>query len=225
MTLSITKLSRSSWFKITSANKVIHIDPGYIGYFENQGIPKNELKKNADLILVTHFHKDHLQPEALAKIRGQKTIVLAPKKCTERIEGNFKIIKPGDNLKIENIEINVVDAYNTPEGNSTRKLHHKGDGVGYIIKLDGKTIYHAGDTDFIPEMKDFDKIDVALVPTGGIFTMDIEEAFKAVSAINPEFVIPMHIRDVDPIEFKIKVEKNSDIKVIPLQIGENFNLN
>lgn len=73
-------------------------------------------------------------------------------------------------------------------------------------------------------MKDFDKIDVALVPNGGIFTMDIEEAFKAVSAIKTEFVIPMHIRDVDPMEFKIKVEKNSDIKVIPLQIGENFNL-
>ncbi|MBI5680434.1 MAG: MBL fold metallo-hydrolase [Methanobacterium sp.] len=67
-------------------NKVIHIDPGYIGYFENQGIPKNELKKNADLIMVTHFHKDHLQPEALAKIRGQKTIVLAPKNAPRELK-------------------------------------------------------------------------------------------------------------------------------------------
>lgn len=73
MVVSITKLSKSSWSKIKVNNEVIHIDPGYIGYFENQGIPGNELKEKADLILVTHFHKDHLQHEALAKIRCQNT--------------------------------------------------------------------------------------------------------------------------------------------------------
>ena len=76
------------------------------------------------------------------------------------------------------MKIKVVDAYNTPQGSSTRKLHKKGNCVGYVITIEGKTIYHAGDTDFIPEMKELGKIDVALLPIGGKFTMDIEEAVK-----------------------------------------------
>ncbi|MGF7118710.1 MBL fold metallo-hydrolase [Methanobacterium oryzae] len=224
MTVSLTKLSASSWFKIKIKNKVIHIDPGYIGYFENQGIPEGELEEKADLIMVTHFHKDHLQPEPLNKIRSPLTTILAPNNCAKRIEGNFKLIKPDDKLDIKDIQIKVVNAYNTPEGNSTRKFHHKGDGIGYLITIDDKTIYHAGDTDFIPEMKDFDDIDLALIPIGGTFTMDREEAINAVLAIKPRFVIPMHMRDADPEAFKKIIEEKSDSKVIPLNIGEIYEL-
>lgn len=232
MTLIIRRLSKYSWFKIKTQDKVIHIDPGYAGYFKNQGIPNSELKDKAELVLVTHFHKDHLQPEALFKIRKSGTVILAPEMCDERIEGEFKIVKPGDeltedDLNIKNISVKVTHAYNTPEGNSTRKAHHKGDGVGYLVNLKGKTIYHAGDTDLIPEMQELGKVDVALLPIGGTFTMDIEEAVEAAFTIKPQIIIPMHVRDADPEHFKDRVEKiyKSDIKVIPLDPGEEYTLN
>nr|QNO54078.1 hypothetical protein GHMFPJCE_00005 [Methanosarcinales archaeon ANME-1 ERB6] len=93
-----------------------------------------------------------------------------------------------------------------------------------MITLNGKTIYHAGDTDFIPEMKELSDMDVALLPIGGTFTMDIQEAVEAAIAIKPKVVIPMHNFKSDPKEFKDKVEARSDITVVPLKIGEVYHL-
>ncbi|HML04136.1 MAG TPA: MBL fold metallo-hydrolase [Methanobacterium sp.] len=224
MVISITKLSASSWFKIKANDTILYIDPGYIGDFKAQGIPESELEEKGDIIFITHFHMDHFQPEALDKIRNPETIILAPKYGADKIEGNFKVVKPQDELNIKNIRINVVKAYNTPEGHSTKKFHKKGDWVGYLITVDGKTIYHAGDTDFIQEMNEFRDIDVALIPIGGTYTMDIEEAVDAVLAIKPEVVIPMHMKDANPEEFKKIVEEKSKIKVIPLEIGGKYEL-
>jgi len=224
MVISITKLSASSWFKIKTDDTILYIDPGYIGDFKAQEIPESELEEKADIIFITHFHMDHFQPEALDKIRKEETIIIAPQNGADKIEGNFKAVKPEEELNIKNIKINVVNAYNTPEGHSTKKFHHKGEWVGYLITLNGKTIYHAGDTDFIPEMKEFRNINVALLPIGGTFTMDIPEAVEAVLTIKPEVIIPMHMKDVDPEEFKKIVEEKSDIKVILLKIGEKYEL-
>lgn len=93
-----------------------------------------------------------------------------------------------------------------------------------MITLEGKTIYHAGDTDFIPEMRELGAVDVALLPIGGTFTMDIQESVEAAIAIKPKIVIPMHNLEADPQEFKDKVEVRSDIKVVTLQIGEIYHL-
>lgn len=223
----IKRLSRYSWFKIVNEDKIVHIDLGYAGYFKNQGINPDELKDKTDLVLVTHFHKDHLQPEALSKIRKSNTVILAPENCSPRIQGDFQIVKPGDELKIREISIRVVHAYNTPEGNSTRKFHHKGDGVGYLITIEGYKIYHAGDTDLIPEMQELGTVDLALIPVGGTFTMDIGEAVQAAFTIKPKIIIPMHDRDADLKHFKDRVEKmdKSDIKVIKLDPGEIYALN
>ncbi|MBW1716422.1 MAG: MBL fold metallo-hydrolase [Deltaproteobacteria bacterium] len=122
------------------------------------------------------------------------------------------------------IKIKPVDAYNTERGSSTRKVHHKGYGVGYLITIGTNTIYHAGDTDFIPEMREFGDIDMALLPIGGTYTMDIKEAVEAAIAIKPKVVIPMHRSKADPQEFKEKVEAISHIKVVALQIGEVYHL-
>jgi len=227
MSLSFQRLSKYSWFKIKTKDKTIHIDPGYAGYFRTQGIPISEFREKADLILVTHFHKDHCQPLALSKIRDADTLAVAPERCIERIGdniSNIRVIKPGDEITFDDIRIKIVDAYNTKEGSSTRKVHHKGDGVGYFITIEGKTIYHAGDTDFIPEMKELGNVDVAILPIGGIFTMDIDEAVEATLAIKPKIVIPMHIKKSNPKEFKKKVESKSNIEVVPLKIGEVYHL-
>jgi L-ascorbate metabolism protein UlaG (beta-lactamase superfamily) len=86
----------------------------------------------------------------------------------------------------------------------------------------GKTVYHAGDTDFIPEMKQLGHVDVALLPSGGTYTMDNPEAAEAALAIKPDVVIPMHRWDTKSDEFKKKVEANSNIKVVTLAKGEEY---
>lgn len=227
-----------SWFYIKTENRVIYIDPAYLKtYFKDypekiefstwpdeiDGLPEKDLEK-ADLILITHHHKDHCKHVTVNRLKNDKTVILAPEICTKEIGEDIKVIKPDEELDFEDIKIKVVDAYNTPEGHSTKKFHKKGEGVGYLIKVEGKTIYHAGDTDFIPEMKEFANIDMALVPIGGTFTMDIEEAVDVVLAIKPKVVIPMHMKDADPEEFKKLVEEKSDVKVLPLEIGGIYEL-
>lgn len=222
-----------SWFQIKTSDKVIYIDPAYLKtYFINypgkvefstwpdpiDGLPEKNLKK-ADLILITHHHKDHCKKVTFNRLKDKNTLILAPKMCTKELGKKIKTVKPGEEFNIKNIKIKTVEAYNTEYGNSTRKLHHKGNGVGYLITVEGKTIYHAGDTDFIPEMKELGKVDVALIPIGGTFTMDLEEAVEAVITIKPKVVIPMHMKDTDPEEFKKIVEERSNIMVLPQDIG------
>jgi len=206
----ITRLSKASWFKVTATNHVIHFDPGYAGYFENQGIPENELAEKADLVLVSHFHKDHLQAEALNRIVDADTIIIAPESCANRIDHEITIIKPNEKLTAKGIQIKAIDAYNTPEGRSTRKVHHKGDFVGYLVSLEGKIIYHAGDTDLIPEMGTLGNVDIAFLPIGGTYVMDAAEAVQAVKVINPAIVIPMHEARNDLTAFEKEVTKTTD---------------
>ena len=116
----------------------------------------------------------------------------------------------------------MVQAYNTEQGNSTKKQHKKGDGVGYLITISGKTIYHAGDTDFIPEMHELGRIDLALLPVGGTYTMDVAEAAAAVIAINPCAMIPMHRFGADLEELVGLVEAKSRIQILPLAVGNSY---
>jgi L-ascorbate metabolism protein UlaG (beta-lactamase superfamily) len=219
--LIITRLSRASWFKLESGDKIIHFDPGYTGYFKNQGIPINELQEKADIVLISHYHKDHLQKEALDRIMNKNTIVIAPRNCANRINADtITFVKPGDLVYVEDIKIIAVDAYNTQEGHSTRKVHHKGDFVGYLININNKSIYFAGDTDLIPEMSGLGDVDIAFLPIGGIFVMDMEEAVDAVCMIKPKVVFPMHQSKKNPEVFKREVSIKSDSKVIILGVGD-----
>ncbi|HEY59355.1 MAG TPA: hypothetical protein G4N92_01520 [Anaerolineae bacterium] len=134
-------------------------------------------------------------------------------------------IKPGDKLDIAGAQIEAVHAYNIKRCRPSGRLWHiKGDGVGYILTIEGKKIYHAGDNEFIPEMRNLGHIDLALLPIDGTFTMSIKEAAKAAIAIKPSVVIPMHNQKSDPNESKDELESMSNIKIIVLQPGESFGL-
>lgn len=224
MPVSITRLSKHAWFKIKAGGRVIHIDPGYTGYFKPGDIPLAEFEEPADLVLVTHSHKDHLQPEALAKIRHAKTIVLAPARCAEVIGTGMALVKAGDERTDFGWHIRVLNAYNTPEGHSTTKAHHAGESVGYIIELPGLRLYHPGDTDLIPDMQDLGAIDLAFLPIGGTYTMDAGEALQAVGIIKPRTVIGMHELHADPQEFKQAVEALGNVTAIVMAVGDTVEI-
>lgn len=157
--------------------KVIYTDP-----FQ---IKKSE---RADIILITHEHYDHFSPEDIKKLLGPDTVIVIPVDCAGKIKAKEVIVKPGDKIIVDGIEIEVVPAYNI-----NKNFHPKDKGwVGYIFKVSGKRIYLAGDTDYIPEMKNFRDIDIALLPVSGTYVMTAEEAVKAALDIKPKIAIPMH---------------------------------
>jgi L-ascorbate metabolism protein UlaG (beta-lactamase superfamily) len=197
-------------FQITFNNKIIYIDP-YEGSYTSK----------ADLILISHSHHDHCNTLKLEKALKEDTIIGAPSECRTLISRKITVLKTGKTLKIDNIAIGVVHAYNTKRFRSPgTPFHPKGSGLGFLITLDGKTVYYAGDTDLISEMEDLQNIYLALLPCGGTYTMDIPEAIEAALVINPKVVIPMHRLNSDPKELKKQLEKKSYIKVILPQPGE-----
>ncbi len=171
-------------FRVDAGGLVIYIDP----FMLKADIPK------ADLILTTHDHADHTSPEDIAKIRKPETVIVAINKAAEKLTGDVRIIKPGDDITLKGVGIKAVPAYNINKfRNPGVPFHPKEAGhVGYILTVDGIRIYHAGDTDFIPEMKGF-AVDVALLPVSGTYVMTAEEAVKAAGAIQPKVAVPMHV--------------------------------
>lgn len=163
-------------FRVESDGKVIYTDPYEI---------KNP--EEADIILITHDHFDHLSVSDIKKLQGDKTTVVVTQDGAKKIKGNVKIIKTGDKINVGGIDIEAVPAYNT-----NKNFHPKANGwVGYIFTVDGNRIYIAGDTDFIPEMGNF-KVDIAILPVSGTYVMTHQEAAQAALAIKPKLAIPMH---------------------------------
>jgi L-ascorbate metabolism protein UlaG (beta-lactamase superfamily) len=171
-----------SWFQIKTEKLVVYIDPAYLRSYYTHYPNKIEFSKwpgpidglpekleKADLILVTHDHKDHAKDVTVNRLRRQNTLVVGPKSCTKNLGKDIKVVEPGEQFAFKGMKIRVVSAYNTEKGNSTRKVHRKGNGVGYVLTAENKSIDHAGDTDFIPEMKKLGRVDVALLPIGGTF--------------------------------------------------------
>ncbi|MBS7658732.1 MAG: MBL fold metallo-hydrolase [Candidatus Bathyarchaeia archaeon] len=170
-------------FKIKN-DKIIYIDPFNIKEGEK-----------ADIIFVTHEHYDHCSPKDIKKISTSETMVVAPESCKTQLSGmkKTKLVKPGDKIIVEGVEVEVVPAYNINKFKAPGEVFHpKEEGkVGYIITLNGVKIYHAGDTDLIQEMKNI-QVDVALLPVSGTYVMTAEEAAEATKIIKTEVAIPMH---------------------------------
>lgn len=217
MTLFVKWLGHSS-FQVRTAGMVIYIDLKKYGKVV-------ETSEKADVVLVTHNHGDHCSPPKIQGVRKKDTVVIAPKNCATRIGGAVRTLKPGEEVNADGVVIEAVEAYNVKRFKPSGKpWHPKGYGVGYLIRADGKTIYHAGDTDFIPEMRLLKNIDLALLPTGDKYTMDNTEAAEAAIAIKPEIAMAMHNWETDREEFKKKVESKSRVKVVLLHEGEELKL-
>jgi L-ascorbate metabolism protein UlaG (beta-lactamase superfamily) len=162
-------------FRFKRGKLVVYTDP-----FKIQG------GDPADLILITHDHYDHCDRSSVESVRKQDTVIVGPAAVAEKLH-DVKVVKPGQLIVEKSVEIKPVHAYNT-----NKPFHPKGSGVGYVFTMGDKTIYHAGDTDFVPEMKQLGKVDVAILPCGGTYTMNAREAAEAANAIRPDLSIPMH---------------------------------
>jgi len=190
-------------FRIDGA-KTIYIDPYEIA-----------AGKKADIILITHEHFDHCSPDDVAKIQQSETVIVTEKDSAKKLSGNVKVVSPGESLTVDGVKIEAVPAYNVD-----KDFHPKANGwLGFILEIDGGRIYHAGDTDFIPEMRDF-KTDIALLPVSGTYVMTADEAVEAALAIEPRIVIPMHYGSIvggDQDAEKFKKALNEKFEVIVLQ--------
>jgi len=182
MTSNIHWLGHDS-FRIDADGLVIYLDP-----FQLKEGPK------ADLILITHDHFDHCSPADVAKIQKPETVIITVAQAAAKLKGQITTVKPGDELSLKGISIKAIPAYNVNKFSSPGvPFHPKGSGyVGYLLTVKGLRIYHAGDTDFIPEMKGLGP-DIALLPVSGIYVMTAEEAAEAATAIKPKLAIPMHV--------------------------------
>ena len=183
--LKISWLGHDS-FKIRNGKTVI-IDPFKI----------RPTTDKADILLISHEHFDHFSLDDIKKVVNENTTIVTIPAVKKELSSlkvkEVRAVKPGDKLKLGEVSIEVVPAYNLNKFREPGKVFHpKEDGkAGFIIGIKGVRVYHAGDTDIIPEMKGL-KPDVALLPVSGTYVMTAEEAAQAVKMVEPKLAIPMH---------------------------------
>jgi len=170
--------------------QVVHVDP--VSREADYGkMPK------ADLILVTHEHGDHLDPDAIAAIRKEGTIIVLTEKCAAKVAGGI-VMKNGDSRKVGALTVEAVPAYNLvhkrPSGGP---FHPRGEGNGYVVTFGDKRVYVAGDTENTPEMKKLERIDVAFLPMNLPYTMTPEMVADAAKAFRPRILYPYHFGKTD----------------------------
>jgi len=166
-------------------NKILYFDPFHL----------SGSLSNGDYIFCTHSHFDHYSEEDIKKILKQESVLIIPEELKEKAKqihsGKILPVKPYEKHLLDDITIQTIPAYNIG-----KKFHpRENNWVGYIVTLDSATFYIAGDTDFIPEMKEI-KVDIAFLPVGGTYTMNPVEASKAANTIKPRYAIPIHYGDI-----------------------------
>jgi len=152
----------------------------------------------ADLILITHDHYDHFSPDDIARLSTPRTTLIGPASVTAQVDGVAAVtLSAGETATLGGVTVTAVPAYNIDKFRQPGEVFHPraAGGLGYIVELDGRRIYHAGDTDAIPEMRDV-RCDVALLPVSGTYVMTAEEAAEACRMISAAAAVPMHYGDI-----------------------------
>ena len=184
--VTITCIKHAS-IEINYDGTEIQIDP--VGAGVRPITDYNQFPK-ANIILITHEHKDHFEREAIACVRTPATTIYSNTAVYNMFRNSLPL-KNGDSITYrQDITIKAVPAYNYTEDHT--QFHPKGRDNGYILSLDGLRIYIAGDTEDIPEMADIKDIDIAFLPCNQPYTMTIDQLVKAAKTINPKVLFPYH---------------------------------
>jgi L-ascorbate metabolism protein UlaG (beta-lactamase superfamily) len=195
--IKITPIQHAS-LMLEAGGKVIQVDPVGPEFYE--GLPQ------ADLILLTDIHGDHMAPPTIAKVKKPDTVIIAPAAVAKTVT-DAQVLGNGESKKWMGWTIEAVPMYNIKRGPSEGKVFHdKGRGNGYVLTYGGKRIYIAGDTEGIPEMRALKNIDVAFVCMNLPYTMPPDEAAEAVKAFKPKVVYPYHYRGSDLAVFQKGLE-------------------
>mgnify|MGYP003958921167 CR=1 FL=1 len=184
-------------------DKTIYIDP-----YQIENGPK------ADIILITHEHFDHCSPDDIEKIQKPETIIVTEKRSARNLNGNIRVVVPNESIDIDGVHIETVPSYNTD-----KDFHPRENGwLGFIVDIEGVRIYHTGDADFIPEMREI-KADIALLPVSGTYVMNAQQAVEAALALKPKLAIPMHYGSLvgseeDAISFKDALQGKIEVQIM-----------
>jgi L-ascorbate metabolism protein UlaG (beta-lactamase superfamily) len=205
--LQITFIGHGS-LMFAFGGKIIHVDP-FSRLTDYSKLPQ------ADMILLTHEHPDHLDLKALDSLRADKTKIILTENCAQQVKGGI-IMKNGDVKTVDGLKIEAVPAYNLVHMRSEGvPFHPKGNGNGYVITFGDKRIYVAGDTENIPEMKQLKDIDIAFLPMNLPYTMTPEMVADAARAFKPKVLYPYHYGKTDPLKL---VELMKDTPQVEIRI-------
>ena len=210
LNLDFTRIAHDT-FKIKGSS-TIYTDP-----FKVTG------RDEADIVLLSHEHFDHLSLEDLNKVVFPGTTIVASPLCKEGLKDlkvkQVRFLDPGGKITIGKVEIEAHPAYNLNKFREPGKPFHPKEqkGLGFVITMDGTRVYYAGDTDFIPEMNNI-AVDIALLPVSGTYVMTAEEAAEAALAIHPKIAVPMHYAaivgsEADALKFKSLV-KHCQVEIV-----------
>jgi L-ascorbate metabolism protein UlaG (beta-lactamase superfamily) len=188
--------------------KIIHVDP-FSSVADYSKLPQ------ADLILLTHEHRDHLDLKALESLRTDKTKIVLTENCARQVKGGI-IMHNGEVKTVDGLIIEAVPAYNLVHMRSEGvAFHPRGIGNGYVITFGDKRIYLAGDTENIPEMQNLKNIDCAFLPMNLPYTMTPEMVADAAKAFKPKVLYPYHYGETDPSKL---VELMKDVPEVEIRI-------
>ena len=187
-------------------------------YFDPWKLSKNADK--SDIICVSHEHYDHLSKPDIATVSAPDTVIFTSEEGRKQLSSSkigckeVRAMVPGDTVDLPGVRIEAVASYNVNKGfhpKNTKKL-------GFVVTMDGLSVYHAGDSDHIPEMDGL-KCDVALLPVSGTYVMTADEAAEAALSIRPKVAIPMHYGDIigtvsDAKRFESELKGKLEVKIL-----------
>jgi len=203
--LKITLLGHGSLL-FTYGEKRIYVDP-FSRVADYSTLPK------ADIVLITHEHRDHLDPEALAHVRTDVTDVICTECCARQIEGGT-VMRNGDVTVVQGLRVEAIPAYNlVHKRESGDPFHPCGDGNGYIVTFGDLRVLVAGDTENTPELKTLSDIDVAFLPMNLPYTMTPEMVADVAIATKPRILYPYHFGNTDTSQLIDLLKDHPEIEV------------
>lgn len=203
--LKITFLGHGSLL-LNFAGKVIYVDP-YSKVADYAQLPA------ADLVLLTHEHRDHLDPEALACVRTPTTTLVLSETCARQVPGGI-VLRNGEAQTVMGVGVLATPAYNVQHKRENgQPFHPRGVGNGYVLTFGDKRVYVAGDTENIPEMAQLADIDCAFLPMNLPYTMTPEMVADAAQMFRPPILYPYHYGSTDPARLTALLQDEPDIQV------------